>query len=155
MSASTGGKKKNKVIVLNLTSMIDICAILIIFLVMGTVIGQEDIMIPLGFKFPKSLNKEILENAPQVIVFNSEVDLKFLKKKIPLSILQSGDATQREQLQNEIQSYINNIPSKIKASGILLNLVADGHIPYNVIFDVSKFFRENGFQSILFVAEGQ
>lgn len=75
MSASVGGK--GKAIVLNLTSMIDICAILIIFLVMGTVIGQEDLQIPPDFKFPKSVNREILENAPQIIIFRNTINVKF------------------------------------------------------------------------------
>lgn len=153
MSASVGGK--NKIIVLNLTSMIDICAILIIFLVMGTVIGQEDLLVPLGLKFPKSSNKEILENAPQVIIFNNEVDIKFLGKKLPMTVIQGGDSSQKTALVKELQAYVNEIPDKLKASGVLLNLVADGHVPYNIIFDTSKFFRESGFQSILFVAEGR
>lgn len=155
MSASVGGKSKHKIIILNLTSMIDICAILIIFLVMGTVIGQEDIMVPLGLKFPKSSNKEILENAPQVIIFNNEVDIKFLGKKYPMSTIQGGGSSQKSALIKDIQSYVNAIPAKLKSSGVLLNLVADGHVPYDVIFDTSKFFRESGFQSILFVAEGR
>lgn len=155
MSASVGGKGKKKIIVLNLTSMIDICAILIIFLVMGTVIGQEDLLVPLGLKFPKSSNKEILENAPQVIIFNNEVDIKFLGKKLPMAIIQGGSSSQKAALVKELQAYVNEIPDKLKASGVLLNLVADGHVPYNIIFDTSKFFRESGFQSILFVAEGR
>ncbi len=154
MSSSVGGGKKSKIIVLNLTSLIDICAILIIFLVMGAVIGQEDISVPPGFQFPKSANKEILENAPQVVVFKDEVEIRFLGKKIPLSLIQGDDETQKGQLAGEIKEYIEEIPAKVKSSGVLLNLVADGHVPYNIIFDTSKFFRESGFQSILFVAEG-
>lgn len=134
--------------------MIDICAILIIFLVMGTVIGQEDIIIPQGLKFPKSSNKEILENAPQVIIFNNEVEIKFLGQKVPLHVIQSDNEAQKKALVQSIKKYIEDIPGKVKTSGILLNLVADGHVPYDIIFDASKFFRESGFQSILFVAEG-
>ncbi len=152
MSGSIG-KGKQKTLVLNLTSMIDICAILIIFLIMGTVIGQEDIMIPSGFKFPRSFNKEILENAPQIIVYNDEVSIKFLNKNVRVVLLQT-ESKEKNDLAKQIQTYIENIPTKLKSSGILLNLVADGRIPYNTIYDVSKFFRESGFQSILFVAEG-
>lgn len=153
MSASVGGK--GKAIVLNLTSMIDICAILIIFLVMGTVIGQEDLQIPPDFKFPKSVNREILENAPQIIIFRNTINVKFLKQEINLDKLISGESSERLALSGAIKSYISAMPSKVKASGVLLNLLADSSVPYKTIFDVSKYFRENGFESILYVAEGK
>ncbi len=153
MSASVGGKGK-KNIVLNLTSMIDICAILIIFLVMGTVIGQEEFMTPPGLKFPRSYNKEILENAPQIIIFDDEVDIKFLNRKIKVPLVRDKTNELAVKVASEVQKYVEEMPIKVKASGVLLNLVADGRVPYNTIYDVSKFFRENGFQSILFVAEG-
>lgn len=153
MSASVGNGK-SKIIVLNLTSMIDICAILIIFLVMGAVIGQEDIIVPRDFKFPKSINKEILENAPQVLVFNNEIELRFLNKKIPLNTFQGKDEKDTKLISEEIKSYIESMPQKSKTSGILLNLIADGKTPYHIVYDISKFLRQTGFQSILFVAEG-
>jgi biopolymer transport protein ExbD len=152
MSASVGGKSKT--IVLNLTSLIDICAILIIFLVMGTVIGQEEVTTPPGLKFPKSFNKENLENAPQIIVFNDEVDVKFLNRKIPIQTLRSTEHELTLRVAGEVQKYIEAMPIKLKSSGVLLNMVADSRVPYSVIYDVSKYFREQGFQSILFVAEG-
>lgn len=153
MSASVGGKGK-KNIVLNLTSMIDICAILIIFLVMGTVIGQEEFMTPPGLKFPRSFNKEILENAPQVIVFNDEVDIKFLNRKLNISTLRDAQSELTVKVASELQKYIEDMPLKMKASGVLLNFVADGRVPYSTVYDISKFFRQNGVQSIMFVAEG-
>lgn len=154
MSASVG-KNKNKIIVLNLTSLIDICAILIIFLVMGTVIGQEEVTVPPEFKFPKSLNKEILENAPQVIIFNDEIEFKFLNKKFPINTFRGKDPREAKKISAEVKQYIETIPVKVRGAGILLNLVADRHIPYSIIYDLSKFLRQSGFQSILFVAEGQ
>ncbi len=153
MSSSVGGGK-SKILILNLTSMIDICAILIIFLVMGTVIGQEDIIIPKEFKLPKSINKETLENAPQVMIYNNEVELKFLKKSIPVEVLLRKDENNSKIILEEIKNYISAMPQKSKSSGVLLNMVADGRTPYSVVYDLSKFFRQSGFQSILFVAEG-
>lgn len=153
MSSSVGGKGK-KAIVLNLTSMIDICAILIIFLVMGTVIGQEEFVTPPGLKFPRSFNKEILENAPHIIVFNDEIDIKFLNRKIKIDTVREKTNELTLKVASELQKYVEDMPVKIKSSGVLLNLAADSRVPYSTIYDVSKFFRENGFQSILFVAEG-
>ena len=152
--SSTISNGKRKAIVLNLTSMIDICAILIIFLVMGTVIGQEEFSLPIGFKFPKSFNKEILENAPQIIVFENEVDIKFLNRKVSVETLRSKESELNIRIVGEIKKYIEEMPTKVKSSGVLLNFIADNRVPYNVIYDISKFFRENGIQSILFVAEG-
>lgn len=134
--------------------MIDICAILIIFLVMGTVIGQEEIATVGGLKFPRSINKEILESAPQVIVFNREIDIKFLNRKMAVEIFLDANSEMGQRVRSEIQKYIQVIPDRVKKSGILLNYVADGQIPYSTVFETTKVFRENGFHSVLFVADG-
>jgi biopolymer transport protein ExbD len=152
MSASVGGKSKT--LVLNLTSMIDICAILVIFLVMGTEIGQADLVTPEGLKYPRSFNKEVIETAPQVVVFRDEVDIRFTGRKIPLQTFRNVEDEVTKRAIDEINKYVAEIPPKLKGSGVLLNLVADRDVPYKTIYEVSKFFRQNGFQSILFVAEG-
>jgi hypothetical protein len=122
---------------------------------MGTVIGQEEFETPAGLKFPKSFNKEILENAPQIIIFEDQVNIKFLDKKIPIQTIRSRKDAVTLGVAKEVQKYVEEIPATLKTSGVLLNLVADSKIPYSIIFDISRFFRENGFQSILFVAEGK
>jgi biopolymer transport protein ExbD len=153
MSASVGGK--GKTIVLNLTSMIDICAILIIFLVMGTVIGQEEVPAPIGFQFPRSTNKENPESAPEVLFYEGEVDVRFLGRKVNVEVLRDRTHPEREQLGSAIKAYVQSMPDKVKSAGALLNLNADRRTPYQDIFDLSQFFRESGFDSILFVAEGK
>lgn len=152
MSASVG--KKGKTIVLNLTSMIDICAILIIFLVMGTVIGQEDVLTPDGLKFPRSFNKDILETAPQVAIFKGEIEIKFLNRKMSLADFLNDQGDIGKRVRTEIKKYVEDMPQRVKTSGVLLNYIADSQTPYSTVFDTTKVFRENGFESILFVAEG-
>ena len=47
------------------------------------------------------------------------------------------------------------IPDEDKKSGILLNFLADAAVDYKTTFEVSKYFRNIGFQNILYVAEGE
>jgi biopolymer transport protein ExbD len=154
MGASVGGGGKKDTIVLNLTSMIDISAIIIIFLVMGTVFGTSAIEPPADMKFPKSFNKETIENAPQIIITDTHVEVPFIHRRIELSNLIDGQAEKLKIVQIELKKYIDTMPTEIKGSGVLLNILADKKTPYKTIYEVSNFFRDAGFQSMLFVAEG-
>jgi biopolymer transport protein ExbD len=154
MGASVGGGGKKDIIVLNLTSMIDISAIIIIFLVMGTVFGTSAIEPPADMKFPKSFNKEMIENAPQIIVTDTIVEVPFLHRQIELVNILEDRTEKLKVIQAELRNYIEAIPSEVRGSGVLLNLLADKKTSYKTIYDVSSFFREVGFESMLFVAEG-
>ncbi len=153
MSANVGGGKKGTII-LNLTSMIDVSAIIIIFLVMGTVFGPSAIEAPPEIKFPKSFNKDIVDNAPQVIIKADKIDITFLHRDVELNYVLDNNEEKLKVLKAEIKNYIENMPESARAGGILLNIIADKAAPYKVIYEVSSFFRQNGFQSMLFVAEG-
>jgi biopolymer transport protein ExbD len=154
MGASVGGGRKKDILVLNLTSMIDISAIIIIFLVMGTVFGTSAIEPPPEMKFPKSFNKEMIENAPQIIITETLIEVPFLHRQIDLVNILEGHEEKLKVVQVEIKKYIEAIPVDVKGSGVLLNILADKKTPYKTIYEVSSFFREAGFQSMLFVAEG-
>jgi biopolymer transport protein ExbD len=154
MGASTGGGGKKGLIVLNLTSMIDISAIIIIFLVMGTVFGTSAIEPPTDMKFPKSFNKEMIENAPQIIIKDTTIEVPFLHRQIEIGNILEGNEEKLKVIQVELKKYIESIPIEVKGSGVLLNVLADKKTPYKVIYEVSSFFRLIGFQSMLFVAEG-
>jgi biopolymer transport protein ExbD len=154
MGASVGGGGKKDIIVLNLTSMIDISAIIIIFLVMGTVFGTSAIEPPSDMKFPKSFNKEMIENAPQIVITEKLVEVPFIHRQIELENILEGHVEKLKVVQVEIKKYIEEMPTDVKGSGVLLNILADKKTPYKTIYEVSKFFREAGVQSMLFVAEG-
>lgn len=154
MGASVGGGGKKDLIVLNLTSMIDISAIIIIFLVMGTVFGTSAIEPPADMKFPRSFNKEMIENAPQIIITDTFIEVPFIHRQIDLGNILAGDTARLKVVMVELKKYIEAIPVEMKGSGVLLNVLADKKTPYKTIYETSNFFREAGFQSMLFVAEG-
>ncbi len=138
---------------LNLTALIDVTALIIIFLIMGSIFGESSIVIPNPLQIPKSENKELVEAAPQIILLQKEVQVSFVNQKIPLANFE--DSEKLKSLKQMVQAYIRDMPERSKKSGALLNVIADKKKPYKELFDVIRFFREAGFQSILFVAQGE
>ena len=145
---------RKPILTLNLTALIDICAMLIIFLIMGTIFGEASVEIPPNLMVPKSTNKDTIDNAPQIIIFGQGVSVPFTKEKIPLSSYRDG-AIMSDEHKQLVKKYLASIPAELKKSGVLLNVVADQSAPYKDIFDVIRFYREAGFQSVLFIARGK
>lgn len=145
---------RREIVVLNLVALIDISALIIIFFIMGAVFGETSVEIPRDLRLPFSDNKEGAEVAPSLILKSDFVQVQFLGAKIPLSQFQ-GNLRPSLEHENAVRSYIAQVPSSVRQSGMLLNLVADRETPYQVIFDVIRFYREMGFQSVLFVAQGK
>ena len=77
--------RRKPILTLNLTALIDICAMLIIFLVMGTIFGEASVEIPPNLMVPKSTNKDTIDNAPEIVIYGQGVTVAFTKEKIPLS----------------------------------------------------------------------
>ncbi len=155
--------KKKKIIGLQLAPLIDIFVLIIIFLIKGTVMSNASINPPADLSPARSKSPEGVEPAGQVYVSPTEVYFSMINEKIPLAELtkqiennslaklsgQSSDITQK------LKKYLKELPDTDKKSGILLNFLADAAVDYRTVFEISKFCREIGFQSILFVAEGE
>lgn len=148
-------KPRKPIMTLNVTALIDICALLIIFLIMGTVFGESSIFIPNGVVIPKSFSKETVENAPKVTITQSGVMSSIQNDPVPLEWFKE-EVPRPEMLafKEKTKSYVNKIPAAARKSGVLLNVIADQNAPYKDIFSVVRVFREAGFQSVLFVARG-
>ncbi len=165
-------KHRREPMELQLTAMIDIFTMIVIFLVMGTVIGVADVSVPLNTKLPKSSSVEALDAAPQV-VFNVQTDSTGSKKTfIEVKALSSDLSTMPQleigdfrvkaevgnpkvdELKRLLSKAIEKLSPEQRKGGVLLNIVADQATPYRDLFDVIKVFRESGFQSLLFVAAG-
>ena len=145
---------RRELVALNLVALIDISALIIIFLIMGAVFGESAIVIPPGLKVPLSENKESPEVAPTVSIFGDQVTVNFLNTKIPLAQFANGNVPNSSHEQ-AVKQYIASIPASVSQSGILLNVVADRQTSYRTVYDVVRFYRQVGFQSILFVAQGK
>ncbi len=142
-------------IALNVVPMIDVFAIIIIFLIKGTVMGVSSIEVPSDIELPKSKSLEGIEQAPSIVIGRDYVSFSLSKSKVPLNdFFSQNNSNQQKRLKEEMNSYIQNIPKKVKASGVLLNVITDSSTPYKTVFEVVRFFRAAGFQSLLFVAKG-
>lgn len=148
--------RRREIVALNLTALIDICAILIIFLILGTVFGESSVFHPDGLKMPKSSNTNQSQSAPQVTIHRGQVYLSIDETSANLEEFRNGGTTDNLLLQRQtIREYLAKLPPQIRKSGFLLNIVADARTPYRDVFDVLRFYRDSGFQSILFVATGE
>ncbi len=143
---------------LQLTAMIDIFSMIVIFLIFGTVFGAADIVVPGSIKVPKSVSKEGAESAPRLVLDANEVMFSGSGEKAPLSWFKGQDEDSRakaDAFKGRIREYVAKLPESAKGSGVLLNVIADQDTPYEDVFSVIRVFREAGFQSLLFVATGE
>jgi biopolymer transport protein ExbD len=158
-------RKRRNPLELQLTTLIDIFTLIVIFLVMGTVFGAADMSVPKDMRVPRSFGKESVESAPQVVINQNEVTVVALAKEfqdqakpIPLSEFRrgSGVATPAlEPLKKLLKDHIAKLPNEIKKQGTLLNVIADRDAKYPDVFEVIRVFREAGFETLLFVAMGE
>lgn len=148
-------RRQKDIITLNLTALIDICSILIIFLIMGSVFGESSVYQPVNLKMPRSSNTAQVQSAPQVTIHDGKVTLSIDDSKASLEEFRPQTQSENLAIQRQaIREYLASLPNDIKKSGYLLNIVADATTPYKDVYDVLRFYRDSGFQSILFVATG-
>jgi len=149
-------KPKKGPVELQLTALIDVFSMIVIFLVLGGVMGAPDIVIPESMKIPKSKSKEGIESAPRVTLESDKVSFSLSSKPIPLQAFSSPDS--RERLVQELKPFASEYFKKqteAKNSVKAINVIADQSTPYRDIFDVVLVFRKMGFGSVLFVANGE
>ena len=149
-------KPKKGPVELQLTALIDVFSMIVIFLVLGGVMGAPDIVIPESMKIPKSKSKEGIESAPRVTVERDKVTFSLDAKSIPLQSFATHES--RERLVQELKPFAGEYfkkEAKAKSSIKALNVIADQETSYRDIFDVVLVFRKIGFGSILFVANGE
>lgn len=152
-------RPRREPIELQLTAMIDVFSMIVIFLIFGTVFGAADIVIPTGIEIPKSLSKEGIESAPRVVITKTDVFLNLLEdgKPVPLTEFRShgGRAHVKALFKPALTEYQKKKKENKQESKVApLNLLADHDAPYADIFDVVIAFREMGFNTILFIANG-
>ena len=149
-------KRVRHVLDLQLTAMIDIFSLIVIFLIKGTVFGVSDLPVDPTIKLPQSRSKESLETAPHVQIIGEKVVYSgagsaVLKDGVLISQLTSGGPI-RDQLILDISKYLKGLSPEARGSGVLLSVIADKSAGYGKVFEVVRFFREQGFQCLLFVA---
>ncbi|MFZ9594973.1 MAG: ExbD/TolR family protein [Bdellovibrionia bacterium] len=153
-----GAPKKNpkKPIELQLTALIDVFSMIVIFLVLGGAMGAADLEVPSGMQLPKSFSREQTQSAPRVVVDHESVRFSLMNEVIPLSEFRQPGALEPiiSRIHQAALSYLKS-QEKAKISVYALNFLADSNTPYQDVFDVVLAFRKAGFTSILFVTSSE
>jgi biopolymer transport protein ExbD len=149
-------RPKKEPLQLQLTAMIDVFSMIVIFLIFGTVFGAADMVIPNGLEIPKSLSKEGIDSAPRLLIHQGQVSFTLDKESIPLASFTDLEARKKivARLTPLLEQYQKRRKGTAGAGMNPINLVADQSAPYHDVFDVVSLFRELGFDSIYFVATG-
>lgn len=154
--------KRRPFLDLQLTAMIDMFSIIIIFLILGTAMSTTDIHLPPQMFLPFSGSRENAESAPRIEILKQSLKVPFLKDlEVPLSEFKLENTERLLNLENQLKQFQNTRANEKSRAGILankkllLNVMADSATPYEHIFDVAKFFRQRGFETLLFVAVGE
>jgi len=132
---------------LQLTSLIDVFSMLVIFLVLTTFLGQPEIQMPGDLHLPRSASKETVDVSPTVVISKAGVTFVNILEPVQIPQLQ-----QDKGLHAKIKEVAEAQPKDKNAGKRLLTVVADKDTEYKHVFDVMKVFREQGFDTLLFVA---
>jgi biopolymer transport protein ExbD len=145
-------KQRREPFQLQLTALIDVFSMLVIFLIKGTVFGMSDIAVPEAVRLPESVSREMVESAPQLIIGKEDVRISILQKPISLQAFADVTGPQMVELKKQLKAYVQALPIEARSSGVLLNVVSDRETSYRKVFDTVKVFREVGFETLLLVA---
>ena len=146
-------KKSRELLVLQLTAMIDIFALLVIFLIKGTVMSESDVTVPQNIKLPTSISKESIESAPNIVISKEGVLVSIWHESFELDLFRSAhaDDPRTQTLRTRLKEYAGKLTEATRSKGVLLNVLADQTTSYRDVFDSIKLFRECGFDTLLFV----
>lgn len=142
----------------NLTPMLDVFAIITLFLITGTVFGNSAIQILPLIKLPFSFVSQPVDTAPQISLTKTHVHAVFLSRPYPLKVFRQdvGLDPERIELKREIVKYVLRLKvenSEKQVRTLILNLVADQKVPYRDLYDVIRVFRNEGFEKIALIAQ--
>ena len=147
--------RKRRLLILQLAPMIDVFVLIIVFLLKATVLSGVSITWPSDLKTAKSQSKEGVETASQVVVSKEFVELKMIEKKFPLKTFKDAPEAEKKAIGAELAKYIETFKSQEASALFNVNLIADADLQYQELFPVIAFLRMSGFNSILFIAEGE
>lgn len=158
MDFLTSRKYPRSIKPLQLTALIDVFSIIVIFLVLSSIFGVSDVKLPKGLFLPLSGSRESSVSAPSLSIQNALVEFGPLSESLPLDIFVSDEEEKiqkKAEVVQKLTAYIKKIPPEAKSSGVLLNVIADRDLVYGKIYDVLSVFRLAGFDTLMFVATAE
>ena len=152
-------RQKKPVLELQLTAMIDIFSMIVIFLILGSVFGASEMIVPPGMLLPFSASKESAESAPRLVVAQDHVEFSGASEMIPFHFFENPDSDVARAALTTLESKIHQELANKKDPGknqpdVVLNVLADQNLGYEKLFKVIQYFRQKGFAKLLFVALG-
>lgn len=148
-----GDKKRKLIIQLQLAPMIDVFVLIIVFLLKGTILEESAIILPPGVELAQSASKETSQVAPQVVITKDKVIFKMIDKEKSIEEFAKEDFNARDPIIDEFKNFL--LINKDVEGTELINVISDSSTSYKIVYNVVKLLRTSGFQSMLFVAEGE
>ena len=148
-----GEKKRKNVITLQLAPMIDVFVLIIVFLIRGTIMEETAIEKPEGLNLAQSISKEHSEASPQVIISQNKVEFRMVDEVRNINQFKEDDFDPRDPIFQSFKKFQEE--NKTVESANHINVISDRTVSYKIVYNVVKVLRISGFQSMLFVAEGE
>lgn len=151
INRKTGFEKKGVYATLFLTSMVDMFAIMVIFLLQSFSAEGELIILPKGLELPKAENVGVLERAPSLVISQDQILLEgAVVGSTPAIAAQSEWAVPSlQQALNQYRMKLVDEASKkglkgedVQKAGQKINVSADKRLPFQV---VKKIIYNAGF----------
>lgn len=152
-------KPHREVIELQLTALIDVFSMIVIFLILGSIFGADDLSLG-DLRIPKSFSHEVSGANATVKIEGSKVSWSGSPDSLPLSTFRDASPESRAKL-DSLRAAISESLKRLESGSPsmerrkALNLIADERAPYQDLFDVLRFFREAGYTNVLFVATSE
>ena len=157
-------RKKRIPAVMQLAPLIDIFVLIIIFLIKGTALNGANINPPFELKPAKTMSSESVAPSEQVYISNEKIFFSQLAQQVSADELieylrdpqgQKGEVLRTvEQKIRTLTAAQDSSDNKMQDQNKLVSIVADAGTKYRLVYELSRFCRQAGFQNILFVAEG-
>jgi len=148
LSKNLNKSKKRAPLALQLTPLIDIVSMLVIFLIMGMFMNALEVPIPGQFTIPKSVTTVAAQNNPTITILkDNKLNINFINL---LDVKEVEQEILTEDLQNQVTNFIETLQNEKKPTPTL-NILADASEHYNRLYNVARVFQELGFQKIAFV----
>lgn len=148
-------QKKEKVSELDITSLLDVLVILLVFLLKNYSATGDLANVPKGVTLPKSESMTI--NNPGVVVQASKTQIWIDDEEIKaddmnrkMTLLYNSLVKKRQTVENVKKSVKN----AVKFSG-KVNLVLDKEIKYNYLRSILKVAADAGYETYQFIVSGQ
>jgi len=149
-------KRRKNAFELNLTSLIDIVSIIILFLVLGGVFGVAELIVPGQIKLPELFSSKEIDQGLKVVLLDKNVEFSLWPQtQIPLAAFSSKEVDLRyPALKKKILKFLQAEEEKsiFTLSSKFISVIADEQTAYEELFPVLEYFRKSGFEQIQFLA---